>query len=96
MCVYVHKHKKGFFVARVGQSHPVLLLPLLESQCQCEKRAMNERKSAASGEKQGIPGWETLQPRPSRARRCLPTSAHGEPDQNPSLHCKLISEVPSV
>lgn len=34
--------------ARVGQSHPVLLLLLLESQCQSEKRAINERKSAAS------------------------------------------------
>lgn len=59
VCVCVHKHKKGIFfcLARVGQSHPVVLLPLLESQCQSERRAMNERKSAASeGEEGGFGG----------------------------------------
>lgn len=42
------------FPARVGQSHPVLLLLLLESECQSENRAMKERKSAASRKERSL------------------------------------------
>lgn len=40
VCVCVSTNtKKAFVTARVGQSHPVVLLPVLESQCQSERRA---------------------------------------------------------
>lgn len=35
--------------ATVGQSHPGLLFLLLESQCQSEKRVMNERVQPPGG-----------------------------------------------
>lgn len=63
VCVCVHSIK-SYFPARVGQSHPVLLLLLLlESQCQSENRAMKERKSAAG---------EIQQLRPSRVLSSSP------------------------
>lgn len=39
----------GLVSATVGQSHPVLLPLLLESQCQSEKRVINERVQPPGG-----------------------------------------------
>lgn len=56
--LYVHlcicpQSKKGLFPARIGQSHPVLLLLLLESQCQSEQS--DERKEECSLQKRVQP-----------------------------------------
>lgn len=54
MCIYVFvQSKKGLFPARIGQSHPVLLLLLLESQCQSEQS--DERKEECSLQKRVQP-----------------------------------------
>lgn len=44
-------HRVKVCPATVGQSHPVLLSLLLESQCQCEKRVMTERVQPPGGKK---------------------------------------------